>query len=329
MTCHRSTRRAASAALFCSALLPAAGWSADLTLGLPIDCALGDSCYIQQYVDADPGPGAQDYHCGSLSYDGHKGTDFALPSLAAMRAGVDVLAAAPGTVTALRDGMADRIASPETDAEIAGRECGNGVVIDHGDGWETQYCHLKSGSVTVREGQEIAEGAVLGQVGLSGQTQFPHVHLSVRHDGQVIDPFAPDATTCGAAPATDLWQDSPPYVPGGLIAAGFATRVPAYTAVKDGTAAETGLTRSAPALVLFGYAYGGRQGDVVEITINGPRGQVIRHSEGLERNRAQLFRAAGKRQPTGGWPAGRYIGIVELIRGGQVIDRKRAELTLD
>ncbi|GHG98776.1 M23 family metallopeptidase [Pseudodonghicola xiamenensis] len=318
---------AAFAALLFGLSVPAL--AGDIVLGLPIDCTLGETCHIQQYVDDDPGAGAQDFRCGPLSYEGHKGTDFALPSLAAMQAGVDVLAAAPGRVKALRDGMPDRLASEATAGQIAGRECGNGVLIDHGDGWETQYCHMKSGSITVREGQQVAERDILGQVGLSGRTQFPHVHLTVRHDGAVIDPFAPDGTSCTTPPAHDLWRHTPAYQPGGLIAAGFATRVPSYDAVKAGTAAATALDTRAPALVLYGYAFGGRQGDVIEITINGPNGQVITHSEGLKKTQAQLFTAAGKRQPPGGWPKGHYVGIVSLLRGGQEIDRERAEIGIE
>jgi len=317
---------AAFAALFACVAAPAL--AGDIVLGLPIDCTLGESCYIQQYVDVDPGPTAEDYRCGPLSYEGHKGTDFAVTSLAAMRAGVSVLASAPGRVKALRDGMADQLMTEANRDQSSGRECGNGVVIDHGDGWETQYCHMKSGSIAVREGQEVAQGDVLGQVGLSGYTQFPHVHLSVRHDGAMIDPFAPDGGVCGAAPTRDLWEKTPPYQPGGLIGAGFATRVPSYEAVKAGTAAATALDHQAPALVLYGYAFGGRQGDVIEITINGPNGQVITHSEGLKKTQAQLFTAAGKRQPPGGWPKGRYVGIVRLLRGGQEIDSKRVEIAI-
>ena len=66
----------------------------DPILSLPVDCTLGDDCFILQYADADPGRGAADYTCGPMSYDGHKGTDFAVPSFAAMAEGVDVIAAA-------------------------------------------------------------------------------------------------------------------------------------------------------------------------------------------------------------------------------------------
>lgn len=50
----------------------------DLSLTLPIDCVLGDTCYVQQFADRDAGSDHSDYNCGTLTYDGHKGTDFAL-----------------------------------------------------------------------------------------------------------------------------------------------------------------------------------------------------------------------------------------------------------
>src|SRR6056297_3535043 len=38
-------------------------------LALPIDCILGQTCYIEDYVDTDPGPGQRDYMCGLKSRD--------------------------------------------------------------------------------------------------------------------------------------------------------------------------------------------------------------------------------------------------------------------
>jgi len=79
----------------------------DLQLAFPLDCTFGQDCHIQQYMDHDPSSAAQDYRCSGLTYDGHKGTDFALPDLAAMEAGVFVRAAAGGMVKGVRDGMED------------------------------------------------------------------------------------------------------------------------------------------------------------------------------------------------------------------------------
>lgn len=315
--------RLALATVLTAAALPAA--AGDLPLSQPIDCTLGDTCFIQQFVDTDPGPGARDFTCGPLSYDGHKGTDFGLPSLAAMRAGVDVLAASPGTVIGRRDDMPDTGWSKA----FAGKDCGNGVVIGHGGGWQTQYCHLKQGSVTVQSGQRVAMGQVLGQVGFSGRTQFPHLHLSLRKDGKVVDPFDPDGRiTCGTPDENTLWLTPPDYAPGGLLGAGFADRVPEYDAIKDGTAHSPALPGNTGAVVLWGYAFGARAGDVMRLTILAPDGSpFFAHDTTIDAPKAQLFRAAGKRLRTAPAP-GTYTGTATLLRGGSVIDSVTAELRI-
>ena len=67
---------------FISLAVPAT--AGELSLSSPIDCDLNGPCYIQQYVDHDASKGASDFTCSGLSYDGHKGTDFALPTWALM-----------------------------------------------------------------------------------------------------------------------------------------------------------------------------------------------------------------------------------------------------
>ena len=87
--------RPALFALALSCAAPAVS-AQDIALSLPIDCDLGRDCFIQQYKDRDPGDGARDYTCNGLSYDGHSGTDFALPTRRDIARDVPVVAAAPG-----------------------------------------------------------------------------------------------------------------------------------------------------------------------------------------------------------------------------------------
>ena len=312
--------------IFAAAATPAA--ARDPILALPIDCTLGETCYIQNYVDADGGPGAADFTCGGLSYDGHKGTDFAALSHRAARAGVNVLSAAPGVVKATRDGVADSwrdtpVGFPE------GQDCGNGVVIDHGGGWETQYCHLAEGSVSVQPGQRIPMGSVLGQVGMSGRTEFPHLHISIRHDGQVIDPFNTDGIiSCGEAGDDQLWQSPISYQPGGLIQAGFAAGVPEYDPIKWGEAHAEALPGEAPALVLWGHMFGARAGDQMRLLIDGPGGIFSDKTVTIDEQKAQLFRASGRKLHADNRVSGTYRGTVILLRDGVEIDRMEATTTL-
>ncbi|SNS18680.1 M23 family metallopeptidase [Tropicimonas sediminicola] len=316
------------AALACAATaLPAS--AEPPALGLPIDCTFGETCYIQQYVDRDPGPGQRDVGCNGLANDGHKGTDFGIPTLADMAAGVPVIAAAPGVVRGVRDGMPDIDTTDPAAPNVSGRECGNGVAIDHGDGWETQYCHLRNGSLAVKQGQQVARGEVLGLVGMSGEATFPHVHFSVREGNAVIDPFNPDMTRdCGAA-GDGLWLAAPPYRDGGLLAAGILDRVPSYEEVKAGLPLQA-LPEGAPAaLVVWGYAYAGLEGDVVEIALDAPGDAPPRsHSEALPRWQPFFYRAWGIRAPEGGFAPGAYRGEVVHRRGETVLDRREIRFEL-
>ena len=308
---------------------PLTAQAQDLALAFPVDCTLGETCHIQQFVDRDAGPGARDFTCGSLSYDGHKGTDFALATEADLAADVAVLAAAPGVVRGVRDGMVDIAQGTPEAPDITDRDCGNGVVIDHGDGWETQYCHLRQGSVTVASGDRVETGDVLGAIGLSGNTEFPHLHLSVRRDGAVIDPFAlGDVATCGEAGA-DLWSEPLPYTPGALLDLGWADAVPDYAAVKAGTADDPEIAVDDPALVLWAFAFGARAGDTLALSFAGPNGESFETEATIERDQARFFRAGGRRTPDGGWPAGDYVGRVEFRRGGQTLDAAETRITLD
>ncbi|MGR3760043.1 M23 family metallopeptidase [Roseobacteraceae bacterium NS-SX3] len=316
-------------ALMIAASLAAPAAAGDLVLDWPIDCTLGETCHIQQYVDHDPSRGAQDFQCNGLTYDGHKGTDIALPYLSDMQAGVAVRAAADGIVAGVRDSMGDRYATRDTAYDIEGRECGNGVLLRHPDGWETQYCHMKRGSIRVEKGARVTAGTVLGEVGLSGKTQFPHLHLSVRKDGAVVDPFSPAAKGTCSAEGEALWAEPVAYVPGGFLGAGFSTAIPEYAAIKAGEAGQATLAADAGALVYWAYAYGGRGGDRILLTVEGPGGRVFEQEDALPKDQAQFFRAAGKRLRAAAWPPGNYTGTAVLLRDGAEVDRITRKMTVE
>lgn len=283
-----------------------------LVLSLPVDCVLGESCFVQNHFDRDPGPGFRDYAGGRLGYDGHDGLDIRVPDLPAMARGVAVVAAAAGRVQAVRDGMADIDARLIDAAAIAGRDAGNSVVIDHGGEWRSQYSHLRMGSVTVKPGDVVAAGDVLGMIGMSGNAAFPHVHFAVRRDGVTVDPF-------GGESFRTLWNDGAlaalSYTPSGILAAGFATRKPAWSEARNGDYDSETLTSNAPALVFWASLFGGQAGDRIITRLTAPGGEIIGISHILlNKDKAQYFSFTGRKRRGATWPEGVYRGEYKLIR---------------
>src|SRR5580698_1417276 len=90
--------------------------------------------------------------------------------------GQPVFADANGTVVKVMSSYVDN-APYHPDAEA---KHGNLVVIDHGDGEFSVYSHLKQGSVIVRAGDRVKAGEKIGQVGNSGDTQFPRLEYSLQ-----------------------------------------------------------------------------------------------------------------------------------------------------
>ena len=65
---------------------------------------------------------------------------------------------------------------------------GNTVLIDHGDGLVTMYCHLHE--IHVNEGGALARGETFGSVGATGRATGPHLHWTVSMHGAKVDPLA-------------------------------------------------------------------------------------------------------------------------------------------
>lgn len=302
---------------------------------LPLDCAVGATCIVQNYADWQTGPGQRDPMCGPLTYDGHDGLDFRAPGALARR-GVWVLSPADGVIRSLRDGEADGAFLRGGMAAITGRECGNGVVIDHDSGWQSQLCHMRAGSLQVRVGQRVTAGQRIGLIGLSGHTEFPHVHLTLRLNGQTRDPItggAIGAVTCGA----NAMRPAPYWTPAARTAlayrgtlwfeAGFTGAAPSQGANAEDLPANA--TRQSAALVFWALASGPRNGDVLRVRLYGLDNALVAEGTRTQpRDQAQAWLFAGRRTPAGGWPAGNYRGVAEIIRGGRVVQARTETLAL-
>lgn len=63
---------------------------------------------------------------------------------------------------------------------------GNYIILKHASGYQSLYGHLSS--IAVKEGASVAQGAVIGLSGNTGQSTGPHLHFSIFKNGQALDP---------------------------------------------------------------------------------------------------------------------------------------------
>ena len=167
------------------------------SLSLPTSPADAGYFYITAYRD----DGGRDWNCGSNHYSGHGGTDFGVGSWSGMYAGRDIVAAADGTVTATHDGEWDECSSGTCGG---GGGCGNYVQIRDTDGVVTLYCHMRTWTVAVSYGQGVSCGQKIGEVGSSGNSTGPHLHLGV-YSGSTFDPYS---GPCGSSSSKWISQGS-------------------------------------------------------------------------------------------------------------------------
>lgn len=97
----------------------------------------------------------------------HRGIDIA------NRAAPDILAADAGTV--ILAGWPDN------------GGYGMRVMLDHGNGYQTLYAHLSV--VSVREGQTVQRGDVLGHMGTTGRSTGIHLHFEIHRNGAQVNPL--------------------------------------------------------------------------------------------------------------------------------------------
>ncbi len=276
----------------------------------PIACTYGKDCWAVNYMDVDPTQGVQDFQCNQKSYNGHKGTDFALGSITHMNKGVDVLAAADGTILRLRDGENDHLKSESKLNKIAEnkKECGNGVLIDHGQDLHIFYCHLKKGSISVKPKQKVKAGEKIAQVGQSGMAEFPHLHMGITHKGKLIDPYTGLSTEdgCGEIKAP-LWHEALniTYEPVVIFDGGFTSQAPDFEQIKRDGIKPIRIPLNSAAFIFWVGFYNIEEGDIVTMEIKDPNGMIFsERTLTAEKTRARQY-----------YFTGRKIGKVQLVSG--------------
>jgi hypothetical protein len=188
--------------------MPEAKTVGTVLLDWPVRAAAGltDCSFyrIGAYVDENTTASAiQDYDCGTMTYDGHKGTDISTWPYNFYKMDnnlVEVIAAAAGIILDKHDGEFDRNCA-------ATGVSANYVIITHADGSTALYWHMKNGSITTKSvGDAVAAGEYLGVAGSSGSSSGPHLHFEVWNGASSADRIDPYSGNCNSLNATTWWN---------------------------------------------------------------------------------------------------------------------------
>jgi hypothetical protein len=173
--------------------------------------------YIGNYLDQDAtSPGIKDWNCGSVTYDGHQGTDICIypyPFYKMDNNQVEVIAAAPGTIINRVDGNFDK------NCDWSNGNA-NYITIQHADGSVAMYWHLKLNSLTSKQiGQTVVSGEYLGIVGSSGASSAPHLHFEVLSGITISTLNDSYSGPCNTLNANSWWAVQKPYSEPAIIQA--------------------------------------------------------------------------------------------------------------
>lgn len=96
-----------------------------------------------------------------------------------MHNGLDIITAEDTHVLATADAVVESVVRQ-------GVTAGNYIVLNHGNGYKTQYSHLKN--ILVKKGEKVSRGKIIGSVGNTGISFIPHLHYEIVFNGKYMNP---------------------------------------------------------------------------------------------------------------------------------------------
>lgn len=292
-------------ALALSSITIAMELTKDDLLTIPVGCNLGKDCWISNLPehsrDGEPG---FDYHCNKKSYLGHSGTDFAIRDMKAMKDGVDVISPIDGTIARVRDGVTDISVKKLGVENLNGKDCGNAVAIERGD-YEYLLCHMKEFSLVVHKGQKVKRGQKIGEIGLSGRSEYPHLHITARKKDKNgnwawFDPFYNKGNECGAD-AKSMWLHADALEKaaskGGLVYNfGFSYNIPTAEQIRKGDFNEIGFARTPNIITCWVDIFSTNPGDKITLRLHDPESDLkLEQSFVIDKYQARYMKFIGKK----------------------------------
>ena len=231
----------------------------------PIEGKYGKDYIIVNYIDWGSNQ-ITDFHKGTKTYAGHKGTDFSLSGFPQMDKGVYVTAVDSGIVTFVHDGEYDRNTDGNTSLGF-----GNYIAIKHPNKLYSYYAHLKKNSLLVTVGDKVAPGQHLALVGSSGNSTDPHLHFELWYDSlYLVEPFA---ASCGSD--NSFWKEAIPYdTTFHVWESGLTDFIPSTNDLRNRPKAKDKFNNQDSIITFWALQYGIKEGDSTKIEWLTPNGSL-------------------------------------------------------
>jgi hypothetical protein len=289
-------------------------------MAFPLVCEPGLSCWIIGYPDVSRDHTGQDYACGPGAAPGDLFLRIGLANVSVIPRGVYVLAAGNGVVQDVSNDAADLVIASKAQLKTGASLCGNGIIINHGMGTQTAYCHLRKDSIRVKKGDRVVKGQVIAAAGQSGLATWPQLGFSIQKGGYFLDPVtgvSPEEG-CGLKPRPLIALPAPfmEYQPVSIVALGFSNAKAVEQRVVLGKEPRVAvIDRMDKTINLWGMVLGLRKGDEIEVRMRDPRGRsfyFMKLTADQDRDR-QLINVSRDRGYVG-WRIGTYTGEVKVTR---------------
>jgi hypothetical protein len=187
----------------------------------------------------------------------------------------------------------------------------------------------------VKPGDPVTRGQKLGEIGASGMAQFPHVHITVRRDGEKLDPVSGHALGAGCLAQGET--AAPLFAPDVVAALGKGEAELIAFGLAGGPLDHAALavsgpppqaTSASPAIVGWGWFINLRKGDRVVVRLTGPDGQAIaeNRSDPMDRAKASFSTFAGKK---GAPQPGSYAVRVAVERDGAIVTEQAGTFAIE
>ncbi len=303
-------------------IIPSDTYASELKFNTPIQCKIGEDCFLLNQLEK--------VGCGQLPFSTKDGVMFIAKHDALVRDGIKILASQNGKVKAVRSNVDDQDKSTVSIAP-----CGNGIIVTHANGYETQYCYLHKDTIKLKKGDKVKEGQELGLMGMSGNINYPAMLFTLKRKNKHIDPFTNNhkSEDCVYNHDKSLWN---PETIKTMIHSetiitnyGFTTEEPEIAKARNGDYNTMTIAGNTNIIGYFIDLIGVYEGDLIIIEMLSPDGyKIVSYQKKFVDFNPRAFAHIVYKNQSQKLNEGEYKISFKLLRQGSIIIEKQDSLNI-